>query len=208
MSPRVWEASYGPLNGQQRRQESLRELLTKLDFHAVVETGTYLGETTLWFRHVSGLPTYSVESSPRYFTYARSRCATETGINIELMDSRSFISRLTKDLAGESTLFYLDAHWQSDVPRIGELEIIRDNWSRAVVVIDDFKVAGDSGYEYVTYAGRPLNEAYLPDMPGWTRYYPSAPSTTETGAKRGMAVLFSPLMNPSAHNLTLLRPAP
>lgn len=37
-----------------------------------------------------------------------------------------------------------------------------------------------------------LEAEYLPALPGWAMLCPAAPSTKETGAKRGSCVLLSP----------------
>jgi hypothetical protein len=51
--------------------------------------------------------------------------------------------------------FYLDAHWYDDV-LAEEFDLIAEHWARYVVMIDDFVVPHDPGYEYDTYAaGRP-----------------------------------------------------
>ena len=91
---------------------------------------------------------------------------------------------------------YLDAHWGPDLPLREELEIIAAHWKRAVVMVDDFEVPGDSGYGFDDYGdGAALTESYLrraAALGSWTVRYPVAPSTVETGSRRGCCVLTSP----------------
>jgi hypothetical protein len=62
-----------------------------------------------------------------------------------------------------------------------------------VVVIDDFEVPGDPGYAFDDYgAGKALTSEYISGMIERFKlraYYPTKPSTCETGAKRGCVVL-------------------
>ncbi|WDV54242.1 hypothetical protein PV963_29730 [Streptomyces coeruleorubidus] len=50
-------------------------------------------------------------------------------------------------------LFYLDTHWQEDVPRYQELEIIEARWSRSAVVRKAFYRKSDSAEETVAKRG-------------------------------------------------------
>ena len=52
----------------------------------------------------------------------------------------------------------------------------------------NFVVPSDAGYEFAIYGGKPLDRPYLPDLTGWSIFYPVLPSTSETGARRGCAV--------------------
>jgi hypothetical protein len=95
----------------------------------------------------------------------------------------------------KTPFIYLDAHWEEDLPLREELEIIREAWDRAIVMIDDFAVPGDPGYGYDDYgSGKALEQDYLPPMPGWSLCYPAVPSAEETGERRGCSVLLSPAL--------------
>lgn len=194
-----------PLNGQVVRQQIVRDLVDAVDFDEVVETGTFRGATTQFFSHLTGRPVHSVELMPRFHRFAEVRCAGDPGVHLRLGDSRSFLVELARTLGHHTTLFYLDAHWQPDVPRFEEITIIASRWSRAVVMIDDFAVPGDPGYGFTHYDGVPLTIDYLPALPGWHRFRPSAPSTEETGARRGCIVLVSPQLTDLVRGVPSLR---
>jgi hypothetical protein len=197
----------GPLNGQVKRQEIIRELVAGVDFDQAVETGTFRAASTLFLSHVSGSPVYSVELLPRYYGFARARCREDSNIHLTLGDSRHFLHDLSGRISGGTTLFYLDAHWGADVPRFEELEIISAAWERAIVMIDDFSVPDDDGYGCAEYGGKPLNMDYLPDLPGWASFFPAAPSSEETGARRGCIVLATPSLVEYASKIRTLRRA-
>jgi predicted O-methyltransferase YrrM len=195
-----------PLNGQRERQRIVRELARAVDFDEVVETGTFRGATTLFFSNLLGCPVHSAELLQRYYGFAEVRCAADPNTRLWHGDSRELLRRLAPEIDDHSTLFYLDAHWETDVPRFEELEIIARR-ERAVVVIDDFQVPGDPGYEFTHYGGAPLNLDYLPELPGWWRFFPAAPSSEETGAKRGCIVLASAALTEPVGRLGTLRVA-
>ena len=57
--------------------------------------------------------------------------------------------------------FYLDAHWEDDLPLLEEIEVIFSHRDRATIMIDDFCVPG-TDYGFDDYgAGKTLNLAYL-----------------------------------------------
>lgn len=196
---------WGPLNGQAGRQGILRDLARTVAFDEVVETGTYRGNSTEFFAHVLGVPIHTVEAQPRYYHYAAQRLAPYPDVTVELGDSREILRRLGERPGDPTTLFYLDAHWEQDLPLAEEVEIIAKGWSSGVVVIDDFQVPDDPGYTYDDYG--PLKRLcvdYLPDV-GWSLYFPSLPSAEETGGRRGCAVLVSPSLSEGVGALSSLR---
>lgn len=208
LRPSYWASWGGPLNGQERRQEIVRELAREVRFDRVIETGTYRGTTTEFFSAVFGVPVATVEANLRHFTYSSRRLAVHRHVTVELGDSRAFLRRLVEAPAtrAETVFIYLDAHWEDDLPLAEELQIIASGWPRAVVMIDDFQVPGDAGYAYDGYGpGKLLVEEYLPvnALQGWSLYYPIAGSDKETGSKSGCCVLVSPALTDSARLSTL-----
>ncbi|MFC4471059.1 hypothetical protein ACFPH6_42330 [Streptomyces xiangluensis] len=203
--PRLRTPELGPFNGQLKRQEIIRELLAEISFDGIVETGSFRGTTTRFLSAVSGLPVHSAEIEERFYRYAAVKCRAFPRIQLHHGDSRKMLNILSRQAGDPALLFYLDAHWQEDVPRYQELEIIKGCWSRSVVMIDDFQVPGDPGYQFTSYHGVPLNVNYLPELPGWKAYYPASASGDETGAKRGCVVLASPGMTTAVDALSSLR---
>jgi predicted O-methyltransferase YrrM len=208
LRPSLREPWGGPLNGQERRREIVRELARAVEFDRVLETGTYRGSSTQFFATVFGAPVETVESNRRFFAYSRLRLRRCSQVRVSFGDSRTFLSRLAaRESAQNETVFiYLDAHWEEDLPLAEELRIICSSWSRCVVMIDDFQVSGDSGYEYDDYGpGKALVEDYLPAaaLEAWLLMYPTAPSEHETGARRGCCVLTSPILAEKARVLGL-----
>lgn len=197
---------WGPLNGQEGRQRMVRDLARTVKFDEVVETGSFRGNSTEFFAYVTGLPVHTIEADPRFFQYAAKRLAPCSQVTVEQGDSRPFLRRLADRPERRTSLFYLDAHWQEDLPLREEVEIIAAGWDRGVVVIDDFEVPDDPGYTFDDYGpGKRLCVDYLPDV-GWKLFFPSLASAEETGGRRGCAVLASPALADQVDGIASLRP--
>lgn len=194
----AWKA---PMNGQPGRQAIVRELLTELDIELVVETGTYTGSTTLWFAE-HGVRVVSSELDDRYRRLAaeriRRRADVRDRITVLGADSRAAIGSIgtSSSFTACRTLFYLDAHWNEDLPLRGELALIEELWDDYVIVIDDFRVDDDPGYSYDVYSPEVgLTREYLATWSGAARHrswWPAVPSSDEPTGSRGCIVLAPP----------------
>ena len=60
LRPRLRNRWGGPFNGQRQRQQIFRDVLAAMPFSAIVETGTYRGDTTVFLRSESRLPVFTV----------------------------------------------------------------------------------------------------------------------------------------------------
>jgi len=202
----------GPMNGQAGRLRICRDIMAALSPAAIVETGTFRGTTTEFFAEFA-IPVYSVEAEPRFHFFAACRFRETNRVHLTLGDSRSFLTRLAADptVPKDNVFFYLDAHWNADLPLAQEITTIFANWPRAVIMVDDFEVPGDS-YAYDDYGpGAALNAEYLDRLKrtDMHRFYPSLRAAEETGAKRGCVVLCNDAhVQERLTALSSLRPAP
>lgn len=184
----------GAFNGQERRQATFEHLVTALEVTSLVETGTFRGTST-GFMAKFGLPIYSCELHPRYFRYASERLANHANIHLKSTDSRDFLRDLfdTGTLPKGRTLFYLDAHWETDLPLWEEIDLIFTRAPDGVVMVDDFRVPKDLGFAYDDYGkGKCLSVSNLYQASAMrpSLFFPNYPSAIETGAaKRGSVVL-------------------
>jgi len=181
-------------NGQQFRKTIFKKLLCSYPFQTMVETGTCLGNTTGYMAEISGLPVWSAELDPRFAALARKRLVRFSNVRIENIDSRAFLRDLVDiNLHQTFTFFYLDAHWNDDLPLREEVEFIAKKWSKFVIMVDDFAVPGDPGYKYDYYGlGMNLTPRYLNETLrrlDLIACYPLLSSDEESGAKRGCVVL-------------------
>ena len=197
--PALGRAWGGPMNGQRWRCLMFAELVHKTAPKAIIETGTYLGTTTEWLAAFQ-LPVFTCEADPENFGFAKARLGATPNVRVLPADSRAFLTQLLRGPLGAGpNLFYLDAHWNDDLPLAQELEIIFGRSLDSVVVIDDFEVPGDPGYGFDDYgAGKALTAAYISGVAErfkLSAYYPITPSTDETGALRGCVVLAHRTLN-------------
>lgn len=184
------------MNGQAWRCRLVAELLSKIDFAAIVETGAYRGATTEWLSAFQ-LPTYSCETSAESYGYSAARLQSISNIRLLHMDSclalRHVLEGPLAEALGSPILFYLDAHWNEDLPLADEIDIIFDKTRCAVALIDDFQVPDDPGYGYDDYGpGKALTPDYIQpsvSLRALSVFYPATPAARETGARRGCAVL-------------------
>ena len=63
----------GPFNGQTFRQQIFRELIQKISFSVIAETGTFRDTTTEYLYESSQLPVYTAELHPGYYGYVKAR---------------------------------------------------------------------------------------------------------------------------------------
>jgi hypothetical protein len=125
--------------------------------------------------------------------FARRRLASYPQVRLEIDDSRALLERLATDaeFPKSEVFFYLDAHWNADLPLRDEVRLILAHWPDAVIMIDDFRVPDDPGYGYDSYPNdQVLQLEYLaPVLSNATRvFFPATRSSDETGARRGSVV--------------------
>ncbi|MFO1355135.1 MAG: hypothetical protein U1F72_03210 [Gammaproteobacteria bacterium] len=194
--PQLRDPWGGPFNNQQARQALFQALVAALRPWAIVETGAYRGSTTEYFAR-TGLPVFSAELDLHAYAFSRARLWRASSVTIVQGDSREVLRALLDGPVGPgrgaNTFFYLDAHWGEDLPLAGEIDLVFARCPDAIVMIDDFAVPGDEGYGYDDYGpGKALDAAYIGpavSAHGLAVFYPSTPSSAETGALRGCVVL-------------------
>jgi hypothetical protein len=200
-------------NAQTARQSLFWEIIANIRPYAIIETGTCFGTTTE-FMSRTGLPVYSIEASPRYYRIARARLWRKRNIQLLCGDSRTALRKLfdgpLHPLCSRALFFYLDAHWNVDLPLAEEIDIVFRQCPSAVVMIDDFRVPSDAGYGYDDYGpGKALVSDYI--QPAVLAhhlgaFYPSSPSAVESGARRGCIVLAKEAwLGPVLASMPLLR---
>ncbi len=191
-----WVSWSAILNGQARRVELFQYIMRELRPVAIVETGTF-GGTTAEFFAATGLPIYTIEKNPRYYGFSRRKLRRYGNVTMLNRDSRVGLRTLLdgplRNFRSEPVFFYLDAHWEEDLPLIEEVKIVLDSVARPIIMVDDFEVPGDPGYEFDDYGNSGvLTESYLKTaLSGRDAVilYPSAPSIEESGARRGCCII-------------------
>lgn len=184
-------------NGQHHRQKIFCDLVRAFQFGAVLETGTFMGNTTGYMRNRVDCPVFTCEASPIFQSVAISRLKKSKKIEFTLGDSRKFLedrlSRISWDHLPKPLFFYLDAHWHEDLPLDEEIRIISRYVNECIIMIDDFAVPGDSEYTYDNYGkGKSLDMFTFRKTfteTGMQVFFPELEGKDEGGAKRGCVVL-------------------
>jgi predicted O-methyltransferase YrrM len=206
----IFDPFGGPMNGQTARLELAEQILSSCKISRIVETGTYRGTTTVWFAKF-GLPVMTVEVNPQFAEFSRLRLKKFSNVEVRHEHSIAALGRLAAKTHERNavTFFYLDAHWAEDLPLREEVEIITENFPKAVIMIDDFEVPDDPGYGFDDYGrGQRLSLDLLSQSkaPTLAVYFPSATSDRETGEKRGsVTVTVDPGLAVSLDRLPSLR---
>lgn len=158
-SRRLYEA---PSPGVVKRQVLLRNAIAGAPW---IETGTFLGETTIFLAERFPKVT-SLEPSLELCTQARARCAKYPHVEIVNDISENVFPRLLPTLGG-SLNFWLDGHYSSgqthrgpkDTPIVEELVAIEANLARfdhVSVMVDDVRCFDPTRPEFEGYPERNL----------------------------------------------------
>jgi FkbM family methyltransferase len=125
----------------------VQALRTTLTLPVFLESGTYRGDTAsaaaALFEQV-----YTVELSSELYAQAEARFASLANVSRRLGDSPQVISELAPQLASQSVLYWLDAHWcgtvtggkENECPLLSELRAIGTLNDQSVVLIDDARL--------------------------------------------------------------------
>lgn len=172
-------------NGDTYLAEEFLHLRDKYGIKSVIETGSYLGVTTLWLsEHFEQV--FTIEINERYYQATQKRIRGIKNVVSMLGDSEKMLHSVLQ-MAGEKVIVFLDAHWNKN-PLLTELDIIQQSELKPVVVIHDFKVPGHPEFGYDTYLEQNIiyEWDYIKDhVSGYKYYYNQAAA----GAKRGVIFL-------------------
>lgn len=189
--PRLMPFQEYPWNGDGYLAAEVLRLKEAHGLNTACETGTCLGSTTMWLAEHFAM-TLTVDINEHYLNIAAARFNSTPSLNcIEwtCCDSREVVGSWMGPSEGETSLYWLDAHWGQHCPLLDELTEIAKLKVRPCILIHDFQVPGtdfgfdrfpDSGYPFCleAIAGH-LDKIY--GEGGWKHNYP----TRVEGAKRG-----------------------
>jgi len=179
-------------NGQKGRKRIFLDLVGKYEFSSLIETGTYLGDTAGYMAKTTGLPVFSCERNPSLFSLAKLRLKEIPSVSLYNMDSREFLLSLSDkpEISEKECFLYLDAHWGKAVPLKEEISIIGSRWKKFIIMIDDFQVPDDDGYQYGKYGTlRNINISKLHSDYNLCAFFPAFPSREEYPVAQGCVIL-------------------
>ena len=135
----------------------------KYQYHidTVVETGTFLGSTTLLFALLFD-NVHTIENNINYYQHSKERLQKFSNVQCHLGSSEEILKGLLPSLKGKPVIYYLDAHWNEFWPLLSEIEEIgKTHKDNCIIVIDDFKVPGRSDIPYDAYGTSECSYEYI-----------------------------------------------
>ena len=189
------------LNGQYKRLQFFLNLCSIIKPTVLIETGTYLGSSTIFFaQFISQI--YTIESEKKYFDLSQKRFKNLNISNIKgvLGDSELTLRLILKEIepdTKEILVAYLDAHWYEKIPTTQELNQLIDWGGPFIAMIDDFKVEDDPGYNYDEYNSVTVGVNLIPRNKDLFLFYPKIKAELESGARRGLGII----LNAKAKNM-------
>ena len=173
-------ANNASFNNQIIRRTIIKELLSNISFDKIIETGTFLGNTTEFFSKY-GKEVYSVEISELYYIFSKTRFLNHNNINLVNSNSLEFLENLSP--SKESVFFYLDAHSVSrSLPLSKELEIC-SKFENSIILVDDFKVPSNKEFQYDSYNGLDLSVENFEILNNFDLYFPNYSPDEEEGSR-------------------------
>jgi hypothetical protein len=189
--PHLMPFQMDPFNGDHFIQKKFLELRDKFDIKTIVETGTCLGSSTLFFaKHFENVIT--IEANLQYQAIAINRCAKEGFNNIEFLlgDSSEILFDSIRPLGNETVMFFLDAHWGNNCPLIAELQQIEQTTVDPVIAIHDF-YTGDERLGFDSIPGQRFDYEWILPTVSTIGFFEAEYNSFEqsAGAKRGIIYL-------------------
>lgn len=171
---------------------AIEELVKSEDIKAIVETGTFMGASTVQFvQMVDTVFTIEVNQEFSRTALKRFEATTGTGTIIPYLGSSvDWLGQMLDEAKQYGNIFWFcDSHWGANNPLLQELEIVRQSGLKPVICIHDFKVPGHPELGFDSYNGQDYD---------WNWIYPSIEriygqngydywyNTEAEGAKRGV----------------------
>jgi|JI10StandDraft_1071094.scaffolds.fasta_scaffold00236_22 predicted O-methyltransferase YrrM len=142
----------------------LTYLKKEYNIHTAVETGTFIGNTTVFLSLLFD-DVYTIEIVEKTYQKTAKKLKAYPNVKCFLGSSEVILTKILPNIKGKRTLFYLDAHWDDHWPLREELlEISKTHHNNCVIVIDDFKVPGRKDIPYDKYKKDECSFEYIKDQ--------------------------------------------
>lgn len=138
---------YEPFNGDSFLCDEFLVLKEKFGIETAVETGTFVGATTIWLSKNFDT-VHTTEIKKDYYDQAVKNLEGVGNVTFWHQDSLKALPDILKQ-CNKNTIIFLDSHWYEN-PLLKELEIISQSGLKPIIAIHDFKNPNhpDYGYDY------------------------------------------------------------
>jgi predicted O-methyltransferase YrrM len=160
-------------NEDNNLQLIFKKLVEKHNPDLILETGTYLGETTEYFCNFN-IPVITTEINENFFNQAKVRLLQKYN-NVELLlgDSEKVLMENFGKIEFKKLLCFLDSHNLNDTVLERELILLKKLKIKPILVIHDFYVPGKNFY-FDTWDGHRYDyefyKPYFDDLYGLDKY--------------------------------------
>jgi hypothetical protein len=151
-----------------------------------IETGTNVAATLEYVaKRYPDTKCFSCEPAKRPFQLAKKYTKNLSNVILTNESSQQFFARIEKDLCAKPTLFWLDAHGRGfKWPLLEEVRFITNNFTKGLVLIDDFKVPHIKKFKFDKHEGQVCSFAYIKNSINsklkFDLYYPNYRERTST----------------------------
>ena len=122
---------------------------------SIIETGTFFGKSASFMaKTFPQLQIHTCEINKVYYAKAKENLKKCKNAKVYLKSSPDFLNSITKNLSDKIPLFFLDAHWGNKWPLEREIKIISEKIKTAIIMIDDFKIPGDTRFGFDGYGDK------------------------------------------------------
>lgn len=179
-------ANYEAFNGDRFLEKEFRHLIEKFNIQTLIETGTFLGQTTEKLSELCK-NVITIEVREDFYLQAKNKLCVLPNVTMHLGDAPIVLDAILPNVIKPLMLFQ-DSHWSYPTPLKGEFEAIAKHCKPAVICIHDMKnpndpTMGNDSYkdqEYTFEAIQPYIElVYGKD--GYEYYF----NKEAEGARRG-----------------------
>ncbi len=160
----TWKTGQLAFNGAPEIGTFLTYLKKTYNITTAVETGTFLGNTTVFLALLFD-EVLTIEVVEKTYQKTASQLKAFPNVQCLLGSSETVLAQLLPKLKGNRVLFYLDAHWDEHWPLRDELkEIAKTHYNNCVIMIDDFKVPGHKEIPFDKYKENECSLEYIKDQ--------------------------------------------
>ena len=151
-------------DGDSLIKEEFEKLVKQFNIQTIIETGTYLGDTTIELSKMVPY-VYTVEANEENFDISQAKLSNYGNVDCLFGKSQNVLKELLQNCPVTKPLFfYLDAHWEDYNPLLDELIIISQHAKDSVIVIHDFMVPNhpEFGFDYYPIIQNGIKVGYYP----------------------------------------------
>lgn len=157
----AWRLGVCAFNGAPELGPFFATLKRDYKIDAVVETGTFHGNSTVLFSLLFD-EVHTIEVVQSTYDTTKELLSEFKNVTCYLGSSDIVLKELLPELKDKKILFYLDAHWHSNWPLLAELEAISaTHYDNCIIVIDDFKVPDRGDIPYDKYGAHECSYEYI-----------------------------------------------